>query len=301
LRSISSFRVMVSSILGSMKTLLVVSVWLTFVLYAFSVFFLGGFADSYPGLDIETQAEVRDYYGSVTETVISLFMSVTGGDDWANRMRPFRSMSAFYLGMFLFYIFFMVVGVLSIVVGAFVETAAEVSRRDRDSVIEHEIKETQQMAADIRSFFEEADSDGSGQLSQRELEEHLKDARVKAYFASLDIEVSQATDLFSLLDVDDSGNIALEEFLGGCMRLRGSASSMDVNLTLWEIEKLMCKVCAFSKDVEARFTWLADVLGAPMEIKRQMTQLSPRKKKFRNMLWTGVEGDKTTPHGFPTF
>jgi len=257
--------------------------------------------DSYPELDTETQAEVRDYYGSVTETLISLFMTVTGGDDWANRMRPFRSMSAFYLGMFLFYIFFMVIGVLSIVVGAFVETAAELSRRDRDSVIENEIKETQQMAADIRSFFEDADRDASGQLSQKELENHLQDPRVKAYFASLDIEVSQASDLFSLLDVDDSGDISLEEFLDGCMRLHGSASSMDVNLLLWEIEKLMCKVCAFSKDVEARFKWLAEVLGAPMDIRRQMAQLNPRKNKFRNMLWTGVEGNLPKTHGFPVF
>merc|ERR1712217_999046 len=109
--------------------------------------------------------------------------------------------------MFTFYIFFMVFGIMNVVVGTFVEHASACAQRDQDAVVEAQLATIRNYASDIRKFFKEADKDNSGLLSWEEFEMHLKDDRVKAYFSSLDLDVSQARLLFELLDVDSGGRL----------------------------------------------------------------------------------------------
>merc|ERR1712079_468960 len=90
----------------------------------------------------------------------------------------------------------------------------------------------------VRTFFSEADADGSKTLSIHEFRKHLDDKNVCAYFHALGIDVSQAEQLFHLLDKDNSQTVSLNEFLAGCMRLRGHAKSLDVNMLLHQMRQL---------------------------------------------------------------
>merc|ERR1719195_2229991 len=111
--------------------------------------------------------------------MLSLFMCISGGDDWGNKMQPFKSLSSVYMYAFIFYIFFTVFGAVNVVTGLFVEMAAAVSRRDHDNVIELTVSNRRSVADDIRSFFNAADVDGRGYLSIDELTAYLKDDQVK--------------------------------------------------------------------------------------------------------------------------
>ncbi|CAK0808111.1 unnamed protein product, partial [Prorocentrum cordatum] len=44
----------------------------------------------------------------------------------------------------------------------------------------------------------------------------------------------EATYVFALLDVDGNGEVQFEEFLSACLRLRGSAKSLDMLIQLQE-------------------------------------------------------------------
>jgi len=286
MRFVKSLRLMLIQMLASMWHLVWIAFFLIFILYSSAIFFMSGITEAYPSAGEDMQALMHEYYGSVLETMLSLFMSVSGGDDWANRMQPFRSTMPMYLVGFVIFILAMLFGMLNIFVAAFCECAAEASRRDRDAIVEHELCRAQTIAADIKGFFMEADKDVSGCVSAAELHTHLQNDRMKAFFASLEIDVTQAEDLFFLLDTDDSGSIKLDEFLGGCMRLRGAASSMDVNLLLWESEKLMCQVSEFALQVCTRFEWLENKLGCPPMPRNKSCFVTPRKRRFAQ-LWTG--------------
>lgn len=48
------------------------------------------------------------------------------------------------------------------------------------------------------------------------------------YFQTLGLDVWDAWTFFKLLDKDNGGAVEVEEFLMGCLRLRGQASAMDV-------------------------------------------------------------------------
>jgi len=278
LRVFTSFRLMTYSLLGSLTHMVWIFLCLFLLLYSFTIFFLSGIAESYQDVDVEIQADMQLYYSSVPRCMLLLFMCVTGGDDWTNFLQPLKAVSAMYVCAFIFYIFFMVFGAVNVVVAAFVETAADVSRRDRDAVIEQQINQTQRIADDIRKFFDSADHDSSGFINRAELREYLQDDTVKASFNALGLDVSQAVDLFDLLDVDDDGMVSQEEFLSGCMRLRGTASSMDLNLLLWEVEKVTWKITSLSRNMDFCIRGVEQLMCTSDLRKPQSQQQFPKKK-----------------------
>merc|ERR1712154_78840 len=136
------------------------------------------------------------------------------------------------------YIFFMYFGVLNVVVGAFVHTTQDAANKDREAIVTKELQEVQMYMDKVKEFFLEADVDQSGTLSWSEFKEHMKNNKVKAYFQALDLDVSQAHVLFDLLDPNSNDQVTIEEFIKGCVRLKGHARSIDLNMLLLQSRKL---------------------------------------------------------------
>merc|ERR1719277_967455 len=83
------------------------------------------------------------------------------------------------------------------------------------------------------------DTDGSNNITVEEFKIAMKDKRVLAYFNALKLDFTDVMTLFVLLDRDQNGEINLDEFLRGCMRLKGEAKSLDVAKLQYEAEWLM--------------------------------------------------------------
>merc|ERR1712156_191345 len=167
-------------------------------------------------------------------------------------MLPMKQVNDFYEYFFTFYVFFMTIGVLNVVMGAFVAATGEIAHRDRDLIVIAEMNQLTSYLEKVRMFFSEADLDKSGRLSLDEFKTHLDDKRVCAYFHALGIDVSQAEQLFRLLDKDGSKMLNHNEFIAGCMRLRGHAKSLDVNLLLHEQRKLSRRFALLEDEIERR-------------------------------------------------
>jgi len=87
----------------------------------------------------------------------------------------------------------------------------------------------------LRDLFGVLDENRNGIICWTELEEHLDDPKLKAFFREVDIDTSEAQGLFLLLDRDGSGSIDADEFLSGCLRLRGPAKALDLQLVMREL------------------------------------------------------------------
>eukprot|EP00929_Paragymnodinium_shiwhaense_P033695 TRINITY_DN18455_c0_g1_i4.p1 TRINITY_DN18455_c0_g1~~TRINITY_DN18455_c0_g1_i4.p1 ORF type:complete len:995 (+),score=282.94 TRINITY_DN18455_c0_g1_i4:87-3071(+) len=262
IRIFHSFRLMVLSIVGSMLSLLWVFILLVVILYGFSIFFLYGVAATdLTSIDEEHRDALEELFGSVFASLLSLFMAISGGMDWGDILAPLSEVN-FMLGFaFIMYIFFMFFGVLNVVVGTFVDTAFELSKKDQEHIVQEEMAKNEDYSRSIRDFFESADKDGSGNLSWDEFEKHLGDKRVKAYFNSLQLDVAQARALFLLLDVEETDQVDIEQFVHGCMRLKGEAKSIDVNMIMYENEKMMQKLAKFMDSCDRKFQGLENALG----------------------------------------
>jgi len=246
MRAFQSLRIVVFTIFESMVSLMWCFLILGLILFTFAVFLVQGVTEQILSDPTARASVVQNsplkFYGSVLSAMNVLFMSISGGVDWIDAMSPMKKIHWVYEWCFSLYVFFMVIGVLNVVMGAFVTRTAEIAERDREFCIREQMSQINTYYYKVKTFFQEADRDRSGKLSLEEFRLHLRNKNVSAYFRALDLDVSQAEVLFNLLDQDGSNLVSLEEFLSGCMRLKGQARSIDVNMLLHENRALSNKI-----------------------------------------------------------
>merc|ERR1711920_134703 len=116
----------------------------------------------------------------------------------------------------------------------------------------------------LRAVFLVADTSGDGFLTLEELEEVLAIPQVKGYMELLELEISEVSALFDLLDSGERV-ISIEEFTTGVMRLKGEARSLDVVCILRNTDTLKSMV----SEVDQKF----------FDLGQQMQKFSPPKKQ----------------------
>lgn len=177
----------------------------------------------------QSEAALQHYFGSVGMSFLSLFQAITGGVDWDDLSFPLLgSVSPFACIAFACYIAFTLIAMMNVVTGVFVESAMKSAKEDNDFF----------MINNMREVFKEANGGITGVMTWKTFQSQLDQPNMKAYFRAIDVDVSEAKGLFRLLDLDGSGSIDAEEFLSGCLRLRGPAKALDLALLIHETKRL---------------------------------------------------------------
>lgn len=230
-RFFRELRLMLHSILGSFKPLLwVIIVWLMF-LYVFGIVLMGGALEYLAKEDAwehESTELLREKFGSVPASMLSLFEAIAGGISWTELVAVLEPLHPVYLATFILYQSIAVFAVLNIVTGIFVESAMNYSHNDQETMIQDEITNKESTHAILGAIFQEMDNDGSGQVTLKELHAAVQDQRMEAYFAALGIRPHSLATLFHLLDADRMGALEISEFLDGCLKYKGQASGLEL-------------------------------------------------------------------------
>lgn len=231
---------MLVSLTSSLLSLFWVFLMLLFVVYFFSLIILNGIvADYHTGLDNAIQKQLKDNYGTLIKTLLSLFMCISGGEDWSALYKPLLQLNWLYGAFFMFYIYFAVFGVLNVVTSVFVDATQKASLCDHEHVVQCELERNMMYMKSCRRLFQEADKNASGMLTWEELDEYLKDEKMQAFLGTLQLDESQARALYSFVDVNGDNEIAIDEFANGCVRLKGSAKAVDVIMLRFENERIL--------------------------------------------------------------
>eukprot|EP00927_Polykrikos_kofoidii_P053564 TRINITY_DN48173_c0_g1_i1.p1 TRINITY_DN48173_c0_g1~~TRINITY_DN48173_c0_g1_i1.p1 ORF type:complete len:588 (+),score=72.99 TRINITY_DN48173_c0_g1_i1:103-1866(+) len=174
------------------------------------------------------------YWGTIQNSIVSLFMSITGGDDWRNISNVFLGKPGAFVNQLLFcaYIAWATLVMLNLVTGVFVEGANRIVTEDRR-------KDTLRHAA---KFFVEADLDSSHELTREEFDELMQGQTLDEFLKNLGINVHEAGIMFDSFDEDGSGDISLVEFVAGCLRLGAPAKSQDTMVLKCLYRQLLSKV-----------------------------------------------------------
>mmetsp|Transcript_111174 Transcript_111174/g.254946 ORF Transcript_111174/g.254946 Transcript_111174/m.254946 type:complete len:225 (+) Transcript_111174:1034-1708(+) len=148
-------------------------------------------------------------------------------DDWAGGIaRPMMDISLATVFVFLIYIAFTTFSLLNIVTGVFVDSTSHASKRDEEEMMRCQMAERDSFMADLRSFFETADTDGNGFITYDEFETVLSSSEdVRSHLEQLNIGTREARGLFRILDLDGGGAVSIDEFIFGCLRMKGAAKS----------------------------------------------------------------------------
>lgn len=96
--------------------------------------------------------------------------------------------------------------------GIFVDSARVVSDTDRDFLIARQQQDAKECAIAMYQLFREFDVNNSGSISLQEFEQIMDDERAAAYLKSMELDFSQASIMFSLLDAIVRAVWRLENF-----------------------------------------------------------------------------------------
>jgi len=278
IKSFQSLRLLAFSIIESIASLMWCFIVVVVVIYLFAIFILSGVTEYYRALpDGADPSELAKYWGGLIRAMTSLFKSISGGMDWEDLLSPLRDIDWFYEPVFAFYVFFMLIGVLNVIVATFVETTAQVARNDKDANVKAELARVKDYWRNIKRFFAEADHDRSGRLTWDEFEAYLGNDKVKAYFQTLELDVSEAHVLFKLLAGDDE-EVSIDEFCDGCMRLKGKARSIDVNLLIYQTEKMIDKTVEAMQNTQLAMQSIGEKLGIKVKTPASLDALKMKRQ-----------------------
>eukprot|EP00930_Biecheleria_cincta_P035472 TRINITY_DN24394_c0_g1_i1.p1 TRINITY_DN24394_c0_g1~~TRINITY_DN24394_c0_g1_i1.p1 ORF type:complete len:689 (+),score=98.26 TRINITY_DN24394_c0_g1_i1:23-2068(+) len=259
--TLRQLRTMIFSILSSISCLLWAFLLIFLVIFIFSILFVTTVSLYFDSVDLSDPEQVKyahnvnEHFGSMRVAAASLWASISGGNDWmmyANLLTGTasdESSSHVIFGGFTFYIAFCQIGLLNVVTGMFVDSA--VATRTHDEVVETFQTDLNTTTEEVKRIFKEADTDQSGHICFKEFCKHLENPWVRAYFSGLDLDVSDARIIFTLLDVDGDDFVSIDEFVEGALKMKGSAKCIDMMALMFDQLRFtirMSKLCSFVEE-----------------------------------------------------
>mmetsp|Transcript_50037 Transcript_50037/g.119525 ORF Transcript_50037/g.119525 Transcript_50037/m.119525 type:complete len:626 (-) Transcript_50037:162-2039(-) len=232
LRYIGALRTIIFSIISTMSSLLWTLVLLAILWYCFGVVITQIVTDDcrYPKEDgtVSCDPLLVRFWSSIGESILTLFMAITGGLSWGEALDPLFAVSYIAVASMILYVVFAVFAVLNVVTGVFCNTAIESARADKDIAIMKQMHKHEQQVQLLREIFKEIDQDESNLISIKELKSAMEGKKMASFMHSMDISTQDIWTLFMVIDADGSGEISLEEFVFGCMQLQGPAKGLQI-------------------------------------------------------------------------
>mmetsp|Transcript_114455 Transcript_114455/g.357931 ORF Transcript_114455/g.357931 Transcript_114455/m.357931 type:complete len:742 (-) Transcript_114455:50-2275(-) len=202
LRLISELRTIVSSILGSMKSL----------------------------AEDASEHILGRYFGSISRSILTLYQAVSGGIDWDSIMHPLiEELNPLNGIAFTGYVAFTLLALMNVVTGVFVQTALQNAKEEEDLFLTDQ----------IMKLFEISNREQRKTITLEEINARLCNPEAAGEWKSINVQAEEAKYLFELLDIDETGEIGFEEFLSGCLRLHGCAKSFDLLTVMQEARSMM--------------------------------------------------------------
>jgi voltage-gated sodium channel len=287
MRMIGELRMLVASISNSLRSLMWTIALLSLCIYIVAVYFTAMIAD-HPNGDMESVEEV---WGNIFLSMLTLFECITGGMDWHDALAPMMHNISYLMALpFILYICFSILAMMNVITGVFVESALASAKEDQDVF----------MVNNVRDMLKQ---DGDQPMTWQMFSNFLDKPAMLEYFKNIDVDVSEARGLFMLLDMNDSGTLDTEEFLNGCIRLRGIAKSLDLALLTRQVKHMFGSLSEQMGTMEHRMGLLCaadDNLinhskTMHYRMDRMQTALSPPQSHFDHLRGSSGQAPRTSP------
>lgn len=279
----------VNGLAHSLKTLGWVSLLLMVTLYFFAIFATQqiGQNDEIYNEYFEKTGGVWDheiYFGTVPRSMFTLFQICTL-DNWSeNIARHVKKQQPGMEWLFVTFIIFTTFGLLNLVVGVIVENTLASAKVNETKMKKKREKDRMRILNHLREFFEQSDEDGSGTLTIDEVQQAMKDPEAMNKLKLIDLPLEDPHEIFSLLDVDQSGELSIDEFISGCMRIKGNAKSKDLLAVQIAVDTLGSKFqdLSFALETAGNKIWKLDERTAEMMEKCEKVFLPEREARRKN-------------------
>jgi len=275
MRFFRELRMMLTSIIGSITTLLWSMLMLSLITFVFGLMFLHAVTDylnETPAEEIpeETMFLIQEYWCSVFQATVTLYMAVTGGSDWEPLAKPIRSSGSMYFLLFLFYIAFSMVAVLNVLTGLFVDTALQVAEGDEQAVAEELTEDDKPFIIKFREHLESLSPGESGGKTFlfEDLSKSYSMPVVRTFCKTLSLDMEAMKKVFKMLNEHSSGGggVQIDEFIRASAKFKGDHQAIEQISLHFDVKKHAAQMLAFMEHSDERFEEFHsffEALGAP--------------------------------------
>jgi len=235
----SKFRLLALAIQNSVMPFVWALSMVFWGLYLVSVLFLHGVADYVSSGKAHPShvAELETCFGSLGGSLLTLFMSITGGMDWNIPLQALFHLHTIYGLVLILFVAAMSLAALNIIAGIFVNDAIEMAQMDREIALQAEAGKNKALINELSMLFTDFDTEGTGTLTLAQLTRAWNDPEVSARFRMLGVEEMDAAALFRTLDVDGSEQLDVKEFVTGCLRAKTLTKPVDFPTFMRELKR----------------------------------------------------------------
>ncbi|CAE7195024.1 unnamed protein product, partial [Symbiodinium pilosum] len=146
------------------------------------------------------------------------------------------------------------------VTAVFCQSAIDGAQNDHASKVHAILANKEAHLGKINTLFSKFGAD-DGVITFKMFQDKINSVEVREYFQTLGLDVWDAWSFFKLLDKDSGGAVEIEEFLMGCLRLRGQATAMDVGKIINDQQWLMKTQGKFNAYMEVELKQIKDQLA----------------------------------------
>jgi len=171
---------------------------------------------------------IQTHWGSVYKAMLSLYMASTGGESWRNLADPLKPVGQLFYMLFLLYIAFFMFVFVNTVTSLFIEATMNSADKEWRMVVREEMQKKNDYVRKAEQLFEFMDRDSSGDVTEDEFKKYTTNPQMAAFASSLDLDVSDITQFYKMLSCRGRYSVDAETFVVGCLKLRGTARSLDL-------------------------------------------------------------------------
>eukprot|EP00811_Abedinium_folium_P020843 NODE_2985_length_2110_cov_9.759960.p1 GENE.NODE_2985_length_2110_cov_9.759960~~NODE_2985_length_2110_cov_9.759960.p1 ORF type:complete len:616 (+),score=141.58 NODE_2985_length_2110_cov_9.759960:2-1849(+) len=246
-----TLQVLILSIKGCVSVLVWAACALMGIMTVVGMFMNGQMSDYIEGegnLDFATRVSLFKYFGSYTRSVLTMYEITLGNFVPVCRLF-FEDVNANY-GLFIcLYKFIVGFAVLKVISGVFLHETFRVAANDDELMVVQKMRATQKHVKKMKRLMKVTDTSGNGVCDRHEFMKALGDPTIKAWLASMDVEVDDIDMLYDTIDNGD-GLITTEELIHGVARIRGAARSIDMLCMLTRMTETLTEVRGVSSGIE---------------------------------------------------
>jgi hypothetical protein len=238
-RQLDSLRILLNCLLGTFWELIWSIIMITGVFFMFSTVLVQLVSRQLSLADDEGFQQISEYFGSERRAMLSLYKATTGGDDWSMYFDLLSSVSSPCGFVFLFVICFMQISLLNIVTGLFIEKAMDHAKPDstgkallraHDNLKLLEALET--LAESINMKNSDEDDANTTITAHKFCTAVNEEMELRNMLEVLGLDLSDTQAFFELLletqGFSKDAAISTEDFVCGCLTLKGPASARDI-------------------------------------------------------------------------
>jgi voltage-gated sodium channel len=254
LRLFKELWLVASGLFESSKTLCWVALMIIVFLYICAIFttlVIGKNDALYDPYFIESGGWDHEFYfATVPRSMFTLFQVVTF-ESWAERV--VRHVMQKQPAMVIFFAIFIAIasfGLLNIVVGVVVESTLSTSQKDENKIKRAQERDRNRVFDHLREIFETADEDGNGMLTLSEVQKAINKPEIYNKLKMIEFPVEDPKQVFMLLDYDNTCELSIDEFINGCIRMKGQAKSKDLLAAQVAVDTMKRHYTFFEKEMK---------------------------------------------------